>query len=55
MNDDEVRDMQRDLLHDVADAAHQAQAKLAANHALDWARAPDWKHKPSDDFQGCTE
>lgn len=55
MNDEDARQMRRDLLRDVADAAHKAQAELAANQTLAWVRAAEWRHKPSDDFDGCTE
>jgi hypothetical protein len=55
VTDDEVHQMQRDLVHDLGQAVRDAQAKLATNQALDWVRAPDWQHKPSDDFEGCTE
>jgi len=55
MTDEEIREMRRDLVHDLGEAAREAQAKLAANHALDWVRAPEWQHKPSDEFEGCFE
>ena len=55
MTEDEEREMRRDLLRDVADAAHQAQAKLAANHALEWVRGPNDDKRTTDEFGGCVE
>jgi hypothetical protein len=55
MTDDEINQMQRDLVHDLGQAVRDAQAKLAASHALDWVRGPNDQKRESDDFGGCVE
>lgn len=54
-DEDKIAAMRRELLHDVAEAAHEAQARLKANHTRDWVRGPADAKRISDDFGGCVE
>lgn len=47
--------MRRELVHDLGTAARDAQDQARLAQAIGWVRDTGWTHKPSDDFQGCTE
>lgn len=55
MTSEEEHTMRRELLHDLAQEIHATRTARDAVRTTDWVRDPNWKHKPSDDFDGCTE
>jgi hypothetical protein len=55
MTDDDKRAELYDLALEVVQAQRALIAKAHAVRTTDWVRAPEWRHKPSDDFNGCTE
>lgn len=53
MTEDDAAQMRREYLADLV-AAHRA-AQAVGLPVLGWVRDPRWEHRPSDDFEGCTE
>lgn len=56
MTPDELHHMKSQYLRDLVAAYRERMAaEQPASPVLGWVRDTGWTHKPSDDFEGCTE